>query len=509
MADQLVPLAPVEVRRELVPTVTTTTRDFMAENAPVAPPMQADVAAPATSRSLATGVPREVIDLAAAMSPAASDQQRNRAAQIIKDASNQKTTKINSNPIWEGVVISLLRGSLNDAWKFYNGGPEREEEMVDAVGNKVGFKTYNARGATNTYRDRDGKEMTEEEVKQLSARGGAITDSDKKAIQTAGWAAAGENAKLARLGLTKPIFEAQANAFEAARTAGSANRNIEEQINLGKNIKPILDYIGTLKPEDRQRIFGYYGRLNAIGAGTQKGAEQRTGAQAGTLGQATRNVSGTLGTGVMGTTDGQGIAPAGGRLSAGVSTGAGTLGQVTTGGTAGEAATSNVSSSQNLQEQQNIETAIMRELQGVIKDRKQFQDFGRYLALDAANQEAYRAVPKSALPPGYVSVPEVDPRVSGFESSISNRVAQMRNNALIAAWSNEVFKAQRKIGETGEALDMGKLSDDFQKSDIFKAINNTYGARLQYELTGKMPNIPKGTLRVDKSNRIIRHGEEK
>jgi hypothetical protein len=495
MAAQLVPLAPTEVRRDPVASVEA-----------AVPPMPVVQAAPPDQKNQP---PKEVFELAAAVSPGAGDAERNRAAQIIRDASTEKTTKINTNPVWEGVVISLLRGNLSDAWKFYNGGPEREEEMVDAVGNKVGFKTYNARGATNTYRHRDGREMTEQEVKELSARGGAITDSDKKAIQTAGWASAGENAKLARYGLNKPIFEAQANAFEAARTASAANRNIEEQISLGKNIRGILDYIGTLKPEDRQRIFGYYGRLNAIGQGRQAGTEQRTGAQAGTLQQTTRNVSGTAGTGVQGTTDGQGIAPSGGRLSAGVSTGVGTLGQVSGGGTAGEAATTNVSSSQNLQEQQNIETAIMRELQGVIKDRKQFEALGRYLALDAANQEAYRSVPKSALPPGYVSVPEVDPRVSGYESAASNRVAQMRNNALIAAWTNELFKAQRKIAETGETLDMGKLSDDFQKSDIFKAINNTYSARLQYELTGKMPDLPKGTLRVDKSNRIIRHGEDK
>lgn len=502
MADQLVPLSPVEIKRQPVVEMQAVVPPVEAASSP----MPAVRPAPADSQNQP---PRQLIELAAAVSPGAGNAERNRAAEIIKEASEKKTTKINTNPIWEGVVISLLRGNLSDAWKFYNGGPEREEEMVDAVGNKVGFKTYNARGATNTYRHRDGREMTEQEVKELSARGGAITDSDKKAIQTAGWSAAGENAKLARLGLNKPIFEAQANAFEAARTATSSNRNIEEQINIGKNIRPILDYIGTLKPEDRQRIFGYYGRLNAIGQGRQAGTEQRTGAQAGTLGQTTRNVSGTLGTGVQGTTDGQGIAPSGGRLGAGVSTGVGTLGQVSTGGTAGESATTNISNSQNLQEQQNIETAIMRELQGVIKDRKQFQDLGRYLALDAANQEVYRSVPKSALPPGYVSVPEVDPRVSGFESAVSNRVTQMRNNALIAAWTNEVFKAQRKIAETGEALDMGKLSEDFQKSDIFKAINNTYGARLRFELTGKMPEMSKGTILVDKSNRIIRYGEGK
>lgn len=495
MADQLTPIAPpVEIKREVVAPV----------NAGGAMPVVQAGPAEAESKP-----PKEVFELAAAVAPGAGDVERNRAAQIIKQSSEQKTTKINSDPIWEGVVISLLRGNLNDAWKFYNGGPERKEEMVDAAGNQVGFKVYNARGATNTYFDREGKPMNEKQVQELAARGGAITDSDKKAIQTGGWSAAGENTRLARLGLNAPIFAAQSNAFEAARTAGSANRNIEEQISIGKNIRGILDHIGTLKPEDRQRIFGYFSRLNALGSGKQTGTEQRVGAQTGTMNQATRGVSGTLGTGVAGGAEGQGIAPAGGKFSAGVSGSAGTLGQVTAGGTAGEAVTGNVSSSQNLQEQQNIETAIMRELQGVITDRKQFEALNRYFALDAANQEVYKNVPKSALPPGYVAVPEIDPRVSGFESAVSNRVAQMRNNALIAAWTNELYKAQRKIAESGESLDMGKLTEQFQKSDIFKAINNTYGARLQYELTGKMPEIAKGTLRVDKSNRIIRHGEDK
>lgn len=499
MAQPLSPIAPpIELKREMVTPVE-------ANVTPLTPVMPVEQAAPAAEQK----PPKEIFELAAATAPGASEGARNRAAQIIKEAGSQQTTKINSNPIWEGVVVSLLRGNLMDAWKFYNGGPEREEEMVDAAGNKVGFKVYNARGATNVYRNREGKEMTEDEVKALSVRGGAITDSDKKALQTAGWASASENIQRARLGLNQPIFAAQQNAYAAASMAGAANKNAEEQIQIARGLRPVLDFMGTLKPEDRQRIFGAINRYNQLSKGAQTGTEQAVGAQSGTLDQRQRSVSGTAGTGVIGGADGQGIAPAGGRVSLGASTGASTMGQQTAGGTSREAATSSTSRNESLQEQQNIETAIMRELQGVIKTPQDFQAFTRYVALDAANQEAYKQMPKEMIPPGYTNIPDVDPRLSGFEGVASNRVAQLRNNALAAAWANEIYKAQRKIAETGESLDMGKLSENFQKSDIFKAINNTYAARLQYELTGKMPEIPKGTLRVNRSNQIIRHGEDK
>ena len=91
-----------------------------------------------------------------------------------------------------------------------------------------------------------------------------------------------------------------------------------------------------------------------------------------------------------------------------------------------------------------------------------------------------------------------------FRSMQVNRINQQRNNALMAAWSKEIYRAQQKAATTGVAPDMETLAGEFQKSQIFEAINNTYAAKMKTFETGVRVVPPKGALMVNKRNQIGR-----
>jgi hypothetical protein len=85
---------------------------------------------------------------------------------------------------------------------------------------------------------------------------------------------------------------------------------------------------------------------------------------------------------------------------------------------------------------------------------------------------------------------------------IANRVNQQRNNALMAAWTKELFAAQRQMAKTGQAFDRQELSEKFQNSDVFKAINNTFEYKMKSQLSGRQMMPPKGSLMVNNRNEI-------
>jgi hypothetical protein len=94
--------------------------------------------------------------------------------------------------------------------------------------------------------------------------------------------------------------------------------------------------------------------------------------------------------------------------------------------------------------------------------------------------------------------------LGGTNAVIANRVEQLKNNALMAAWSNELFKATRESAKTGGRPDMNEIADKFQNSDQFKAINNTYAHKMSLEL-GQPSPLKSGDLVVDpKTNKIFK-----
>lgn len=402
----------------------------------------------------------------------------------------------NQQPQWGKVVANLLSRNYNEALKWYNGGGEVDEEARD-INNNVYYKQKNERGVTGKVFDASGKLLSAPQLKELESRGGVFTLTDDKSLKTLPWVSGKYNAELANKGLTTALQLATNDAYNAARTAGGANQNIDEQLKLTGNMKGVLNHIGTLPADRRQKLFGYISRLNQIANSSGSSSEGRVNVNAG--GQQTAGTTAGMSAGGAAGPDGTPMTSGkiGGALGA---SGSATNQQGVSGGLSGGQTTS---ANAMLQEQQNLQSAIMQELQGVIKP-EQFSGFMRLQALNAANEDAYRNIPAHAKPPTWKDVATTDPFAGGSESMIANRVDQQRNNALLAAWSKELYKSQREMAKTGKSFDKEKLAEDFQKSQIFEAINNTYRYKMQSHLEGRNVLPPKGTLMVNNRNEIGR-----
>lgn len=481
---------------------------------PIAPPMAETVTPGAGTRPVANVTldypPRFtaiVKDIDQAQTPEARVRIADNVAAHDKESQeyrpNQKTQ-------WDKVLVNILSRNYNEALKWYNGGGLREVKGQDALGNLY-WKEENELGATGIYKDANGKTLTPKQREEVFKRGGIITATDQEALQTAGWSNAQTISKLASQGLATPLRLAQADAYQAARTAGGANDNIDEQLKLSSGLANVLDHIATLPPERRQKLLGYVSRLNQInatkGSTTEKGLSATAGGQQ-TQGN-TAGLQGSVGVGRAGAVapDGGaagGIAPPGVGISGGGSLGA--SGSATGYGSAtGREGTTAQSSRAALdQETQTLQSAIMEEMQGVIKSGQQFTDFMRLQALNSANDQSYKEIPEHVKPPTWRDVTDTDPYMGGSKAMQVNRINQQRNNALMAAWSKELYKAQRDAATTGKSTDLQQLADDFQKSPIFEAINNTYGAKMKSFETGTRVVPPKGALMVNKRNEIGR-----
>lgn len=481
---------------------------------PIAPPMTETVTAGTGSRPVANVVldyPPRFTEIVKDIQNAQTPEARVRIADnVAAHDSESKEYRPNQTTQWDKVLVNILSRNYNEALKWYNGGGIKEEKAQDALGNLF-YKETNDLGFTGRIKDANGKLLTPKQRDALFARGGVITANDQDAIQTAGWSNAKDISKLSAQGLANPLRLAQADAYQAARTAGSANDNIDEQLKLSSGLSNVLDHIATLPAERRQKILGYVNRLNQIntskGTTTEKGLSATGGGQQ-TVGN-TAGLQGSIGAGKAGAIPAEGgaaggIAPPGVGLSGGGSLGASGSATAYGSATGREAATAQASRAALDQESQTLQSAIMEELQGVIKSGQQFTDFMRLQSLNAANDQSYKEIPEHVKPPTWRDVADTDPYMGGSKAMQVNRINQQRNNALMAAWSKELYKAQREAARTGVATDLQELADNFQKSQIFEAINNTYGAKMKSFETGVRVVPPKGSLMVNKRNEIGR-----
>jgi hypothetical protein len=436
--------------------------------------------------------------IAESMSAAAQDPKAR--LQLAQDISSHdvesRDLNMNQQPQWGKVIANLLSRNYNEALKWYNGGGEVDEEARD-MNNNVYYKQKNERGVTGKVFDASGKLLTAPQLKELESRGGVFTLTDDKSLKTLPWVNGKYNAELANKGLTTALQLATNDAYNAARTAGGANQNIDEQLKLAGSMKGVLNHIGTLPADRRQKLFGYISRLNQIANSSGSSSEGRVNVNAGGS-QTAGNTAGVSAGGAAGP-DGTPMTSGkvGGALGA---SGSATNQQGVSGGLSGAQTNS---ANAMLQEQQNLQTAIMQELQGVIKP-EQFSGFMRLQALNSANEDSYKNIPAHAKPPTWKDVATTDPFAGGAESMVANRVDQQRNNALMAAWSKELYKSQREMAKSGKAFDKEKLAEEFQKSQIFEAINNTYKYKLQSNLEGRQVMPPKGMLMVNNRNEIGR-----
>jgi hypothetical protein len=425
------------------------------------------------------------------------------AEDISSHDSESRDLNVNQQPQWGKVIANLLSRNYNEALKWYNGGGEKEEEARD-LNNKLYYKVTNERGFTGKYLGADKKQLSDKEANELDARGGIFTATDEKSMKTLPWVNGKYNSELANKGLVNPLSLAMNDAYNSARVAGSANHNIDEQLKIASNLKGVLNYISELPSDRRQKLLGYVSRLNQLGSSGGTQTERSLGANVG--GQSTLGQSANIGLGGAGTGMEGAAPPISGKLSG--SLGANASETVQTGATGRGANVGTTSRSQSLQEQQNLERAIFQELQGVIQPGEQFQQFMRLQALNDANYAAYKNIPANAVPPTWNMIPESDVYSGGSDRMIANLVNQQRNNALLAAWSKNLYQSQRDMAKSGKAFDLDTESNNFQNSELFNAINNTYKYKMDSHLKGQLVRPPKGSKMVNGRNQIITYEGE-
>jgi len=214
----LVPLNPtVNVKMPPVAGVTVTT-PVTVTDAPAATPNTTAADMPPRAQQIIAGV-------------ASGDPKQKLEAVKLMNQQDTETADYHPNlqPQWGKMFISALQGNYSDAYKYYNGGAQREEEARDVNNNRY-YKQFNELGATGVVKDTKGNVLSPKQMKELDAKGGIISDSDLKVLQTAPWVNGKTNSTLANNALITPLTRATNDAYNAANLAGAANKNADEQI---------------------------------------------------------------------------------------------------------------------------------------------------------------------------------------------------------------------------------------------------------------------------------------
>lgn len=374
--------------------------------------------------------------------------------------------------------VALLRGKVDDMYTAYNGGRKYAEEGNDVFDNKYTV-IKNQRGFAGRVEDSNKRQLSQEEVDKINKEhGGILTPSDRNALQSANWQTAQEAIKAVRNGDTSQLNAARAAARAAANYGSAENPLLGDEIYLAGKLKPVLGYISSLDPKQRQLLLGYAQRYQNASAGLQKAGEKSGSTSLGNQQQ----IGGGFGP-VGGQAGPSGAVPPSANVNASL------------GGTQGTRQEERNSENQNrdrsIQEMQTMQTAIMQQLQGVIKPGQQFEDFIKLTALNQANNESINKVPPEFMPPGFKRIAPVDLFMGGADSVIEQRYAQQTNNALIAAYQADLYKAQRQALETGKTPAIEEVYKNFEKSDMFKGLVN-YGTERIHSFTGRGTPLKKG-----------------
>lgn len=380
-------------------------------------------------------------------------------------------------------LVAFLRGRIDDMYTAYNGGRTYAEQGKDALDN-VYSVIKNQRGVTGRVEDANKNELSTEEIKRINKeRGGILTASDRDALQSANWKTAQKAIEEARNGDTSQLNAARFAAKAAANYGAAENPLLGDEIYLAEKLRPVLNHISTLDPRQRQLLLGYAQRYRNA-AGSLQSSAQKYG---GTSLSDQQQFGGSLGP-----FGGQQAPGAGGK--AGVPPTAGF--NASLGGQQGTSQSQtnaqDVNRSNSIQEMQDMQTAIMQQLQGVIKPGQEFQDFVKLTALNQSNNESINKVPPEFMPPGWKKVAPVDLFMGGADSVIEQRYAQQTNNALIAAYQADLFKAQRQSIETGRTIPVEDVYRNFEKSDLFKGLVN-YGIERVHTFTKRGSPLQKGS----------------
>jgi len=423
----------------------------------------------------------------------------------IADIFKERTAKAEQEHVNErfqpgAFLVGLLRGRVDDMYSAFNGGKTYAEKGRDALGNIV-WVEKNQRGFNGRmYAEGSNKELSKEEVSAINkTRGGVITASDKDALQTADWSSAYQAAIEAKNGDTSQLNATRKAAFAAANEGNAANKNIDDEIHLAGKLKPVLNYVSTLDPKQRQILLGYAQRYRNGSANLQRSGE-KAGSVSATNQQQLGGGFGPIGNQVPpNQPSGQGAVPPSANLNASLG------GSQTT--SQNERNAENINRENSIQEMQTAQTAIMQQLQGVIKDPVQFQEFMKLIALNQSNNDSLQKLPPEFMPPGFQKIAPTDLFTGGADSIIENRYAQQANNGLIAAYQADLYKAQRKSIEEGKTITVEDVYKNFEKSDVYQGLVNYAKDRI-HTFTGRGEPLQRGAKVYNKkTGKIEIYGE--
>lgn len=384
------------------------------------------------------------------------------------------------------MVISLLQGKIGEAYKWYNGGGVKYEKGRDVFGNEY-WVPKNERGFTDNYLGSDRKPLTAEQKKDLIAKGGLLTETDANALRTANWQNAETASKEAANGFNSQLRAAQTAAYAASNEANATNNNIDREIGLAFKLKNALGTVSQLSPQDRQKLFSFVQRYNTNSEALRKSQEKSGGVGATSGAQAGAGVGGAEGTAATGGKAG---------LNANVSAQSGQSARL------GETNVDARNRENTLQDQQNLEAAIRGLMQGSLKSPEEFNDFMRLHTLNQMNNEAAAKIPDNVKPAGYQNPPAVDIYTTGLDGLLESRYAQQANNALIAAWNADLYKAQKDQITSGKTYTQQELQEKFKNSDVVKGIVNRAIYKTD-KVLGRESRLKKGDMVMDTNGKLV------
>ena len=381
------------------------------------------------------------------------------------------------------MMISLLQGRVGEAYKWYNGGGVKYEEGRDVNGNPV-WVGVSERGKTTDYKDwATGKPLSDSQKKELFARGGVTTESDQRAERNATWQSAQSAIVNANKGFESQLIASRTKAMAAANEGSASNKNIDQEIGLALKLKHVVNTMSNMDPAQRQVLMGYANRYRTNSENLRKASE--AGGRVG-LGDQTQ-----IGGGVGGASIPGGL---GANISAGQQASVG----------ASQANTEARARENTIQEQQTLQNAIMQASLGSIKSPQEFSEFMRLVDLNQANNLSNQNIPEDAQPPGWRKIAPSDVFTSGVDTLLENRYSQQANNALIASYNNELYRAQKEMATTGKVISTQEIFDRFKDSDMAKGAVNYAKDRI-YKMTGRGEPVKKGDLIYRKSGKIEAH----
>lgn len=451
--------------------------------------------------------PQEVQDagavtvLSRAIDPNATPDDRKTAASLInKKITNDTEGHINTQMQVLPMIGALIGGNLKEAYTYYNGGSTRVEDAVHPTLGRF-QREYNQRGPTGRIFDQNGNELSPDTVKKLDQSGGLISNTDKNAFYTGAYAAATENQKAFMTGLAKPVADQYQKSIALAQQGSVLRDALENRRALiaKDNMKPVLESLSKMKPEDRQKVLGFVSAQFGKTAGTS--AETTAGQAANAMN--TQNIQNTMGVrGAVGSPDGAG-GPAGGIFPGGIGVNA----SRSTGGTtqAGTSATTGASMGQtggvSESVQRNVLSEIQRITQGAISTPEQFNDFARLMQYTNLIDQTREGMKLEDMAPGTKPLTRIDPLMNSRLDTVTNDIDFQRNNALNVAWNNYLAKEMHTNINNIEPEAIGKLRDKFLSTNTYKAINRTYDHEIK-RASGEKVQKEEGAVYVDRNNRL-------